>query len=822
MRGQDSATLGSLHVFTLVAFAVAQPLYDLLGRNPDFLVARRAGAADVLLLVLCLSFVLPALLAGLLLVPLFRQLLYQPLLTVLVAATALPVLKRIKHLHGWLLPAAAVLIALAFALGYRRWRPLRLLLTAASPAVLVFPALFLANPQVRKLLRPADAVADTQDVKAVTPIVLVVFDEFPLSSLLNERREIDATAYPHFAELAREATWLRSATAAHPWTACAVPAILTGCYAATDSLPTRADHPRNLFTLFGRSHELRVFEPLTQLCPGCPCGTCAAAPAQSGRLTSLLGDLGLLELHMLLPRSWAGRLPPVAGTWQNPAAQERPGEDRPRQFERFLDAIQPSSRPGVYFLHVLLPHGPFCFLPSGKCYARDSRAEGLSAEGVWTDEELANQAYQRHLLQVAFVDRLLGRLVDRLKEVGLYDRAVLVVTADHGISFRPGEPYRAVTPGNFPDVMRVPLLIRLPGQREGIVSDRRVQAIDILPTIAEAVGVRLPWPVDGRPALDPAQPEWSEQALYDKDKRFAVGPDLTSNYGSLDRKVALFGTGHADGFVSHGPYRQLVGRRVSELDVSGPADVTLQVRYEDLLREVSPQSGFVPALIQGSARPSRAGLTLAVAVNGIVQAVTRTVSNADEAGQWSAMVPEAAFGAGRNTVEVFVVSSGSDGRLRLERATPAAAETGIVSRLAASPRSGKEVLLAAGGREIMVVPGVVQGCLDRAQIDGGSLELAGWAADARHGELPEAVVVLADGTVCHAGPVSCERRDVAEALKQPGLRQSGFSFVVPLDQLRRLGNPELRVFAVSRRGVASELQYPAWYVRQGRRPAPAP
>ena len=97
-------------------------------------------------------------------------------------------------------------------------------------------------------------------------------------------------------------------------------------------------------------------------------------------------------------------------------------------------------------------------------------------DGVWpADAEPVNRSYQRHLLQLGYVDAFLGRLCDRLKEAGLYDRALVVVTADHGCSFRPGDSYRDLTRANYPDVLRVPLLVKAPGQRQGAVCERVVQ-----------------------------------------------------------------------------------------------------------------------------------------------------------------------------------------------------------------------------------------------------------------------------------------------------------------------------------------------------------
>ena len=54
------------------------------------------------------------------------------------------------------------------------------------------------------------------------------------------------------------------------------------------------------------------------------------------------------------------------------------------------------------------------------------------------DVFLTNQNQQRHLLQVGFVDREITQVLDRLERVHLLNRALVVVTADHGIGFDVG------------------------------------------------------------------------------------------------------------------------------------------------------------------------------------------------------------------------------------------------------------------------------------------------------------------------------------------------------------------------------------------------
>ena len=85
--------------------------------------------------------------------------------------------------------------------------------------------------------------------------------------------------------------------------------------------------------------------------------------------------------------------------------------------------------------------------------------------------------------------------------MGLYDRALVIVVADHGLSFWPNEPVRVAEEKNWADILAVPL-VKVPHQRMSVVSDRNVEIIDVLPTIADILGAELPWVIDGRSVLE--------------------------------------------------------------------------------------------------------------------------------------------------------------------------------------------------------------------------------------------------------------------------------------------------------------------------------
>ena len=256
-----------------------------------------------------------------------------------------------------------------------------------------------------------------------------------------------------------------------------------------DGLPLFLDHPDNLFTLLGGAYDLNVHESQTHLCPPELCDSGPRAASRAGRLAPFT-DLSVVYGHLVLPEDLADELPSISTAWRDfgdggraaGAAAGGPGTTR-RASRRLHGARRRgagvrrvrsgrSERPTLSFLHVLLPHHPWEYLPDGKIYASDLGFQpGPRNEGWVGDPELAIQAHQRHLLQVGYTDLALGRILDRLEETGLYDESLVVVVADHGVSFRPRGERRRVEEGNMEEIAFVPLFVKAPGQTRGETVD---------------------------------------------------------------------------------------------------------------------------------------------------------------------------------------------------------------------------------------------------------------------------------------------------------------------------------------------------------------
>jgi len=98
---------------------------------------------------------------------------------------------------------------------------------------------------------------------------------------------------------------------------------------------------------------------------------------------------------------------------------------------------------------------------------------------------------------VAYTDVWIGRLIDGLRERGLLDRSVVILTADHGEELLDHGGVEHLDT-HYDEVMRVPLVVRAPGAGHGLVVREQVGLIDVMPTVLDLAGVPTDLPMQGR------------------------------------------------------------------------------------------------------------------------------------------------------------------------------------------------------------------------------------------------------------------------------------------------------------------------------------
>jgi hypothetical protein len=269
-------------------------------------------------------------------------------------------------------------------------------------------------------------------------------------------------------------------------------------------------------------------------------------------------------------------------------------------------------------------------------------------------------ARTRHLLQVQWSDRVLGATIDRLRELGRWDDSLVIVTSDHGAGIQPGDSQRLLTRSNETEIAWTPLLVKLPGQTTGAVDDRNALSVDVLPTIAEVVGIEIGWDVVGQSLL--GEPRADATKLI-REPEFGEHPDARDGFVELD-PAGFFDVIARPGLPGdpgdelrpwrYGRHGELFGRSVDDIGTcgSGPsADYEPPADWDEFVRGGPGAVRLVPLWHEG--RVDGDDIDVALAVDGVVAGWART-----NRGHFDILVAEPAIGSGPGEVALYEITSG--------------------------------------------------------------------------------------------------------------------------------------------------------------------
>ena len=196
------------------------------------------------------------------------------------------------------------------------------------------------------------------------------------------------------------------------------------------------------------------------------------------------------ELMDYLPQrqSWRTDADQMAAKVVESALEYLERRDRDRPFFLWLDSFDPHEPwdpPSVWDPGLKCPYDP------------DYQGqEIINPVPTYVDGYLT-EAEQHHIRmlyaeKITMVDKWLGRVLDKLKETGLYDNSLIVFLSDHGQPLGRGEHghgiMRKCRPWPYEELVHIPLVVRLPGAEPGRISSF-VQTVDLAPTIMEYLGV---------------------------------------------------------------------------------------------------------------------------------------------------------------------------------------------------------------------------------------------------------------------------------------------------------------------------------------------
>jgi arylsulfatase A-like enzyme len=234
---------------------------------------------------------------------------------------------------------------------------------------------------------------------------------------------------------------------------------------------------------------------------------CDSARGKLNRsIKSFAGALGLSSLYNELYFHYRMKIAPAVESVD--ALRKYPAADiLVDQAQSWLASV--GRRPFFLWLHLMDPHMPY--YPPNEAYreltGRDiepDRARYLNE--YWNRSDLTPPAFsgkrdgvlRLYDAGIRWVDRQIARLVGSLRQSHLWDDCVFALTADHGEEFlEHGGRYHAPVRLSE-EVIRVPLLIRVPGERGMKVPPSPMSHLHLAPTLLEIMGVQAPSAFQGR------------------------------------------------------------------------------------------------------------------------------------------------------------------------------------------------------------------------------------------------------------------------------------------------------------------------------------
>lgn len=316
-------------------------------------------------------------------------------------------------------------------------------------------------------------------------VVMIVLDEFQSGAMrvLLERE-------PRYREAFRGFTFYADALAAYPTTDASVPSMLGG-FTINSGEPLShyfsAVKERGLpahVRSWGFRTEMVVHPPFRALCSEGGADRCVTTPemVSGGRETSIGETLQLLDYSLFrhVPHALK-RIVYNDQAW----TLQRANLVAPQQrnaielISRFVaEAGNTSTSPTFTFMHLLLPHSPYRL--SAECGVAERGVPGSSVKEFYLDN-------------VRCTLSLIERLLERLREIGVFENTVVVLAGDHGGFFDFGREadFLPLKTRAFPLLMIKPPLERGVVYPPLQISQAPASLLDIPATVADLVGKEL-------------------------------------------------------------------------------------------------------------------------------------------------------------------------------------------------------------------------------------------------------------------------------------------------------------------------------------------
>jgi hypothetical protein len=338
------------------------------------------------------------------------------------------------------------------------------------------------------------------------PAFVFVMDELSYDMLLDGD-ELDAQRYPNLAAFRNDSVWLTDATTNYLHTNFIVPGFIAAAGRLSNEYDVRVYDQYAYVESYGWDQC-----GVTYTCRG----SAHLTETHQLELSGIVSRRAIFQAAPDFAEPLVGRL---SGWLDGSLDAPSPAVDHlamhtftNRQVETFLSDVDSDSAPGrLHFVHLLLPHEPYVYQPDG----------GVSGSAEHTNFDHSSDVdavNERYRLQAEYLDGLIGRFVQRLRDEGLYERSTILLTGDHGIRRQVVNKSDEIGDEGIPvddDVTRVPFLVKAPGIAPAVL-DVDYQHADFEATLRDVLGVS-PIPTDGVSAFETDRPARQRLFYVDQD-----------------------------------------------------------------------------------------------------------------------------------------------------------------------------------------------------------------------------------------------------------------------------------------------------------------
>lgn len=341
-----------------------------------------------------------------------------------------------------------------------------------------------------------------KQVKKTPNVILLTIDTLRADWLgcYGHKRPIS----PHLDRLAARSIRFEQAITGGSWTQAAFPALMTSTYASMYGGclgPLSAERPSLVSILAEKGYATAGFSttPLLSKTYGYDRGFQHFSDIIPNEKDPTLR--GMKGGQRLLRNPITHAVSKLFGVNLRPAKVYEPAHVLVDEVMQWLDGVK---RPFFAWAHFMDVHWPYHLeedLTRPKEVAQAWADLVHLHEVNWQDAPISPQQKQHYIdlyeQAIAYTDAQIGRLLDYLDHSPFADNTMVIVVSDHGEEFLERGYWGHVEINLFDEILRVPLLMRLPGQTAGKVISQQVRTLDIMPTVLEEAGCELPAKIEG-------------------------------------------------------------------------------------------------------------------------------------------------------------------------------------------------------------------------------------------------------------------------------------------------------------------------------------